>query len=116
MHTYNVHAHTHVHTHSCPKAPRWTYLLCALGFFIYQSLDAIDGKQARRTGTNSPLGEFFDHGCDAVSTYLVVVSAACAIGGGHMPTIVINFVILYLVLNFAYHWQTYVSGVLHFKK
>lgn len=36
--------------------------------FIYQSLDAIDGKQARRTGTSTPLGELFDHGCDSIST------------------------------------------------
>jgi phosphatidylglycerophosphate synthase len=44
------------------------YFLTALGLFVYQSLDAIDGKQARRTGTSSPLGELFDHGCDSVST------------------------------------------------
>jgi hypothetical protein len=25
-------------------------------------MDAIDGKQARRTGTSGPLGELFDHG------------------------------------------------------
>lgn len=30
-------------------------------------MDAIDGKQARRTGTSSPLGELFDHGCDAIN-------------------------------------------------
>lgn len=35
---------------------------CALGLFAYQTFDAIDGKQARRTGTGSPLGELFDHG------------------------------------------------------
>jgi phosphatidylglycerophosphate synthase len=33
-----------------------------VGLFIYQSLDAIDGKQARRTQTSGPLGELFDHG------------------------------------------------------
>jgi phosphatidylglycerophosphate synthase len=33
-----------------------------IGLFIYQSLDAIDGKQARRTGQSGPLGELFDHG------------------------------------------------------
>ena len=36
--------------------------------YYLQSLDAIDGKQARRTGTSSPLGELFDHGCDSLST------------------------------------------------
>lgn len=30
-----------------------------VGLFAYQSLDAIDGKQARRTGASGPLGELF---------------------------------------------------------
>ena len=50
------------------KPPAWANLLCAFGLFVYQSLDAIDGKQARRTNSSTPLGELFDHGCDAVST------------------------------------------------
>lgn len=45
----------------CP--PNWIYFTWALGLFAYQSMDAIDGKQARRTGTSGPLGEMFDHGC-----------------------------------------------------
>lgn len=52
----------------CLQAPRWTFMLCAIGLFVYQSLDAIDGKQARRTDSSSPLGELFDHGCDSIST------------------------------------------------
>ncbi|KAH7283004.1 hypothetical protein KP509_35G056000 [Ceratopteris richardii] len=35
--------------------------------FLYQTFDAVDGKQARRTGSSSPLGELFDHGCDALT-------------------------------------------------
>lgn len=27
----------------------------------------MDGKQARRTGSSSPLGQLFDHGCDALA-------------------------------------------------
>ena len=42
--------------------------MSALGLFVYQTLDAIDGKQARRTGCQSSFGELFDHGCDALST------------------------------------------------
>ena len=49
------------------QAPAWTYLFTAFSLFAYQSLDAIDGKQARRTNSSTPLGELFDHGCDAVS-------------------------------------------------
>lgn len=36
-------------------APRWLYFTFAVGLFAYQSLDAIDGKQARRTGTSGPV-------------------------------------------------------------
>ncbi|KXN70487.1 hypothetical protein CONCODRAFT_58350 [Conidiobolus coronatus NRRL 28638] len=32
-----------------------------IGLWVYASFDAIDGKQARRTGTSGPLGELFDH-------------------------------------------------------
>ena len=38
---------------------------------IQSYLDAIDGKQARRTGSSTPLGELFDHGCDSMSTVFV---------------------------------------------
>ena len=46
--------------------------------YYLQSLDAIDGKQARRTGTSSPLGELFDHGCDSLSTGSLDKSSFCS--------------------------------------
>jgi ethanolaminephosphotransferase len=52
------------------ELPAWVYLYTAFALFAYQSLDAIDGKQARRTGMAGPLGELFDHGCDAVNLML----------------------------------------------
>ncbi|GKY99390.1 hypothetical protein MPSEU_000893700 [Mayamaea pseudoterrestris] len=48
--------------------PRWVFLWNAICIFLYQTLDNIDGKQARRTGSSSPLGLLFDHGCDAVNS------------------------------------------------
>lgn len=50
--------------------PAFPYLFTAICMFIYQSMDAIDGKQARRTGSTGPLGELFDHGCDALNMIL----------------------------------------------
>ena len=97
------------------QSPPWAYVLCAVGFFIYQSLDAIDGKQARRTNTSTPLGEFFDHGCDAVSIFFVSVAAMCATGMHDHPYAILFFILLILELTFVYHWQTYVCGTLHFK-
>ncbi len=49
-------------------APTWAYVLSAVFMFTYQTADGIDGKQARRTKSGSPLGEVVDHGCDAVCT------------------------------------------------
>lgn len=46
----------------------------AFGLWAYSSLDAIDGKQARRTGTSGPLGELFDHGCDALNLVVFISS------------------------------------------
>lgn len=53
--------------------PSIMYVLAALGLFLYQTLDALDGKQARRINAKSPLGQLFDHGCDSFSTAIIVV-------------------------------------------
>ena len=50
-----------------------TYLYLAIAIWLYQTLDSLDGKQARRTGTSSALGEFLDHGCDAVVIALLAI-------------------------------------------
>jgi ethanolaminephosphotransferase len=47
--------------------PRWVFLYQACAMLIYQTLDNMDGKQARKTNSSSPLGLLFDHGCDAVN-------------------------------------------------
>ena len=45
----------------CPtlteSAPNWVYLFYAWCIFMYQTLDGIAGKQARRTGSATPLGQ-----------------------------------------------------------
>jgi len=48
--------------------PRWIFLFNCVAMLIYQTLDNMDGKQARKTGTGSALGLLFDHGCDAVNS------------------------------------------------
>ncbi|XP_043479761.1 choline/ethanolaminephosphotransferase 1 isoform X4 [Leptopilina heterotoma] len=98
------------------KAPRWACFLCAVGLFVYQSLDSIDGKQARRTGTSSPLGELFDHGCDSISTVFVAVSACIAVQLGFHPTWMFFQCFCAMTLFYCAHWQAYVSGSLKFGK
>ncbi|XP_048409093.2 choline/ethanolaminephosphotransferase 1-like isoform X1 [Stegostoma tigrinum] len=102
----------------CPtateQAPLWAYLACALGLFIYQSLDAIDGKQARRTNSSSPLGELFDHGCDSLSTVFVVLGICIAVQLGTNPDWMFFCCFAGVFMFYCAHWQTYVSGTLRF--
>ena len=63
--------------------PPWTYYYVAFTVFMYQTFDACDGKQARRTGSSSPLGQLFDHGCDAINTIIALYLAIHAL---HMET------------------------------
>jgi phosphatidylglycerophosphate synthase len=46
--------------------------------WIYSTLDAVDGKQARKTKSSSPLGQLFDHGCDSFSTTFTILGLAQA--------------------------------------
>ncbi|WFC99756.1 ethanolaminephosphotransferase [Malassezia yamatoensis] len=62
--------------------PPYFFVIWAFSLFMYQSLDSIDGKQARRTGMAGPLGELFDHGCDALNTTLENFLATTALGMG----------------------------------
>ncbi|XP_009885739.1 PREDICTED: cholinephosphotransferase 1 [Charadrius vociferus] len=106
----------HVETSARNLAPFWAYILGALGLFIYQSLDAIDGKQARRTNSSSPLGELFDHGCDSISTVFVVLGSCIAIRLGTNPDWLFFCCFVGLFMFYSAHWQTYVSGILRFGK
>jgi ethanolaminephosphotransferase len=62
--------------------PRWVTMVNVLGCFIYHVLDALDGKQARRTKSGSVLGHLFDHGCDALTTVFELVKLAASLNAG----------------------------------
>ncbi|XP_022252701.1 cholinephosphotransferase 1-like isoform X2 [Limulus polyphemus] len=98
------------------EAPRWAFLICAVGLFVYQTLDACDGKQARRTGSSSPLGELFDHGCDSMSTVFVSLGVCIAVQLGAYPAWMFFQCFAAFALFYCAHWQTYVSGTLRFGK
>ena len=58
------------------------YFNLAGSLFVYQTMDAIDGKQARRTGTGSPLGELFDHGLDCIANAFFLPSMLMCLQAG----------------------------------
>jgi ethanolaminephosphotransferase len=65
-------------------APPWTYIFVGVSLFTYMVLDNLDGRQARRTRSSSPLGHLFDHGCDAFNVTVSGVSflATLQVGSG----------------------------------
>lgn len=60
--------------------PSWTYFFAGICIFIYQTLDACDGKQARKTKSSSPLGQLVDHGCDSFAINFMFLSVIQAVG------------------------------------
>lgn len=106
----------HAHSFSCSlQAPQWSYLLFVVGLFIYQSLDAVDGKQARRTQSATPLGELFDHGCDALSALMMGIACGSAASLGDYPAFYPVSCFVVLSLFYCSHWQAYVCGKLTFR-
>lgn len=101
----------------CPNltgyAPRWVFFVNAACIWWYQTLDAIDGKQARRTKSGSPLGELFDHGCDSLASMLQTVSLACALQlGGSFYTWIMVFGV-HTIFYFSI-WEQYYTDILRF--
>ena len=58
--------------------PHWLCFLCFFANFWYQTIDAIDGKQARRINNCSPLGQLLDHNLDQISITAQMV-ACCSL-------------------------------------
>ncbi|CAG9461470.1 unnamed protein product [Pedinophyceae sp. YPF-701] len=92
-------------------APTWVYWLSAGCAFFYLHMDCLDGKQARRTGTSSPLGQLFDHGCDALAVYFSLSMAACSISSGH-TWVSVGATLGVMVPWVLAHWGEYHTGLM----
>eukprot|EP01100_Stratorugosa_tubuloviscum_P007715 TRINITY_DN3181_c0_g1_i1.p1 TRINITY_DN3181_c0_g1~~TRINITY_DN3181_c0_g1_i1.p1 ORF type:complete len:391 (-),score=137.53 TRINITY_DN3181_c0_g1_i1:63-1235(-) len=97
----------------CPSleiGPNWIYYSFAIGIFIYQILDNIDGKQARRTGSSSPLGELFDHGCDSLFPTISGIALCSAVVASPWESFgIANIGVLSFFMS---HWEEYHTGKL----
>ncbi|RJE18179.1 Aminoalcoholphosphotransferase [Aspergillus sclerotialis] len=91
--------------------PPWVYASCALGLWLYQTFDAIDGMQARRTRQSGPLGELFDHSVDACNTALGVLIFASAMNFGQSWATVLSLFGSTLTF-YVQTWDEYYTQVL----
>ena len=93
------------------KAPRWVYFSTAASILLYQTLDNMDGKQARKTGTSSPLGMYFDHVCDAINAVVTSISMGSVLAVGWSPKLFF-FLLTGFVPFYVQTWEEYYTGSL----
>ncbi|KAK8201967.1 Phosphotransferase [Zalaria obscura] len=95
--------------------PPWVYASWSIGLFLYQTFDAVDGTQARRTRQSGPLGELFDHGVDALNTSLEVLifSATMNLGQGWKTLLILfaSLLTFYVQTWDEYHTKTLTLGL-----
>ncbi|GAX76340.1 hypothetical protein CEUSTIGMA_g3786.t1 [Chlamydomonas eustigma] len=93
------------------EAPQWVYLVTAISVVLYVNLDCMDGKQARRTGSSSPLGQLFDHGCDALVLHMMLGNIAASLGvscGWRMAAGCLGILAPWMLAQ----WEEYHTGVM----
>lgn len=95
------------------EAPSWTFALCAIGLFLYQTLDALDGKQCFKV-QNTSLEEVYDHMCDAISSVFVALAIGAAAQLAHHPFILYSFFLLSVIAFYSTHWTCHVTHTMVF--
>ena len=98
-----------VYSEGLTKAvPPWVCYCNGICCCLYQCLDNLDGRQARRTGSSTPLGQFFDHGCDAITGVGEMFKVAASFNFGLCDE---TFYFIFL-MGFGFYltsWEEYVT-------
>lgn len=99
----------HVHV------PSWVWVAAGIFNFLAYTLDGVDGKQARRTNSSTPLGELFDHGLDSWTCIFFVATVYSIFGRGESGVGVVTLYYILWVVLFSFilsHWEKYNTGIL----
>ncbi|XP_053106785.1 ethanolaminephosphotransferase 1-like isoform X2 [Hemicordylus capensis] len=93
------------------------YFVLSFYDWDYTAADSIDGKHARRTRSNTPLGELFDHGLDSWASSVITLSVFSILSrdNGKVGTSVstMYLCLCVILLNFMLsHWEKYNTGIL----
>jgi len=93
------------------NVPGWLIFLGGYCSIAYYTLDCMDGKQARRTNTSSPLGQLFDHGFDCINTLIYVSLTATLMMCGRTKSYFLIQGLVQFSFFFA-QWEEYNTGYL----
>merc|ERR1712157_205664 len=91
--------------------PSWLLFMGSIALFVYQTLDAMDGKQARRTQNSTPLGQLFDHWCDCWCSMSHHSQAMAVLLPGASTLSVMGLAGLQTAFYMA-NWEEYHTGIL----
>jgi ethanolaminephosphotransferase len=91
--------------------PNWVVFLSGYCTIAYYTFDCMDGKQARRTGQSSPLGQLFDHGFDCICNLAHISTQAgyLLVGGSYW---FYGFQGSLFFAFFMAQWEEYYTGEL----
>uniref|UniRef100_A0A3Q0REM3 Ethanolaminephosphotransferase 1 n=1 Tax=Amphilophus citrinellus TaxID=61819 RepID=A0A3Q0REM3_AMPCI len=95
--------------------PSWVWVAAGIFNFLAYTLDGVDGKQARRTNSSTPLGELFDHGLDSWACIFFVATVYSIFGRGESGVGVVTLYYILWVVLFSFilsHWEKYNTGIL----
>jgi ethanolaminephosphotransferase len=92
------------------RVPDWLLLVNGLCLFTYYTFDCMDGKQARRTKSSTPLGQLFDHGMDCVCNLSHVSLMQNIVGLKGVPCLWLQ--ISLQIGFFQAQWEEYYTGTL----
>lgn len=94
------------------EVSKYTCLLNGITHTLYMFLDNLDGKQARRTNSSSPLGLLLDHGLDTLTTCLVCFNLSRMMMLGNGLTSLALYAVLILGFYFCVY-EEYIVGYLN---
>ncbi|KJE88503.1 hypothetical protein CAOG_08392 [Capsaspora owczarzaki ATCC 30864] len=94
------------------SVPQYVWFLMSFAHFMSHTLDGCDGKQARKTGKSTPLGELMDHGLDSMAAWLQMITAASAVGVAGYPWVLYTITCGVVLSFYLTHWEKYNTGVL----
>ena len=89
--------------------PSWACFFSAFCYLIYQILDNIDGKQARRTNSSSALGLLVDHGTDSCTTFFITCGLGAILGLDSIKQYILLWIMI-IVPFYLNNWEQYVTG------
>ncbi|KAJ5079965.1 hypothetical protein M0811_14295 [Anaeramoeba ignava] len=90
------------------EMPSWVYFFTAFCLFVYFTLDNCDGKQARKTNSSTPLGQLFDHGCDCITTSLILQNLCATIQAGASVRFAM-FLLMGVPIFYFATWEEYMT-------